>query len=151
MHSEQQATAAPTVSVILPAFNRLGYLRTAVASVFGQTFTDWKLIIADDGSDQGTRAFLETLATDWRVEVLWLANSGTPGAVRNAALRVATGALVAFLDSDDEWLPGKLATQVQMLRDQPNCLWSYTRVAHMDADGNPMPRKPRARRKIRGR
>lgn len=134
--------SSPTVSVILPVFNRLEFLRAAVASVFQQSFTDWDLIIADDGSDDATKDYLKDLR-DPRVRVLWLAHTGNPAAVRNAALRDATGEFIAFLDSDDEWLPEKLATQIRMLRDQPQFLWCYSPVEHIDADGNVLPRLSR--------
>src|SRR6185437_668849 len=91
----------PLVSVILPTFNRLGYLQAAVDSVFNQTMRDWELIVADDGSDSETRAYLQSFAEKPRVRVLWLSHSGNPGAVRNAALQCARGEYVAFLDSDD--------------------------------------------------
>src|SRR5262245_51777211 len=69
---------APTVSIILPTFNRLKYLRRAVDSVFAQSFADWELIVADDGSDEATRAFLGAIALVPRVRVLWLSHKGTP-------------------------------------------------------------------------
>jgi glycosyltransferase involved in cell wall biosynthesis len=146
MTTTQAISAAPIVSIILPVFNRLDYLRTAVTSVFGQSFTDWELIVADDGSDDGTKSYLKSLDRLQRVKVLWLAHTGNPAAVRNAALREARGEFVAFLDSDDEWLPEKLARQIEKLREQPHRLWCYSPVAHMDADGNPLPRKPSRRR-----
>lgn len=127
-------------------FSRLVYLRAAVASVFQQSFADWELIIADDGSDDATKDYLKGLDRLPHVKVLWLAHAGNPAAVRNVALRDATGEFVAFLDSDDEWLPEKLATQIEMLRDQQQNLWCYSPVLHIDADGNVLPRKSRARR-----
>src|ERR1700732_1465702 len=103
---------APVVSIILPTFNRLKYLRPAIDSVFAQTLADWELLIADDGSDEETRAYLEHLGGLPRVKLIWLAHSGNPSAVRNAALREARGDYIAFLDSDDVWLPSKLERQV---------------------------------------
>ncbi len=79
----------PTVSIILPTFNRLQYLRAAVDSVFGQTFEDWELVIADDGSDSETQAYLRDVARGPRVRLLSLPHSGNPPAVRNIALREA--------------------------------------------------------------
>ena len=126
---------APTVSVILPVFNRLEYLRPALDSVFAQTFSDWELVIADDGSDQPTRTYLKTLEGQPRITVVWLAHTGNPGAVRNAALREATGEYIAFLDSDDLWLPRKLERQVAALRSRPDCCWSYTGSVAFDDTG----------------
>src|SRR5579883_2881813 len=79
----------PVVSVVVPTFNRLNYLRLAVESVYAQTFTDWELVIADDGSDGETRRYLESLVARPRVTVLWLTHSGRPARVRNAALQRA--------------------------------------------------------------
>ena len=123
------------MSIILPTFGRLQYLRPTVDSVHCQSLQDWELIIADDGSEEGTRTYLRTLAADSRVKLLWLAHSGVPAIVRNAALRAACGAYVAFLDSDDLWLPEKLARQVEALRSRPACHWSYTAVSHIDGLG----------------
>src|SRR2546423_477819 len=105
--SSQQVSIRPVVSIILPTFNRLKFLRPAVDSVFAQTFTDWELIIADDGSDAETSTYLATVDNPPRTRVLWRSHTGIPAAVRNAALREAAGTYVAFLDSDDLWVPQK--------------------------------------------
>src|ERR1700675_1890440 len=85
------AVTSPEVSVVLPTFNRLKYLRAAVDSVLAQTFTDWELIVADDGSEGETAAYVAALANQPRVKVLRLAHTGNPGAVRNAACPAARG------------------------------------------------------------
>ena len=127
----------PSVSVILPTFNRLKYLRSAVGSVFAQTLVDWELVIADDGSDEETRAYLSALQSEPRVTVIWLPHSGNPAAVRNCALRQARGEYLAFLDSDDEWLPTKLERQIGALRIATGRRWSYTGYVTIDANGEP--------------
>jgi len=137
---------APTVSIILPTFNRLKYLRPAVDSIFTQSFADWELIIADDGSDEETRTFLGTLAILPQVKVLWLSHMGRPSAVRNAALREAQGEYVAFLDSDDLWLPSKLGVQIQSLRCRSARKWAYTGFTIVDAAGDPRPGERDGRR-----
>jgi glycosyltransferase involved in cell wall biosynthesis len=134
---EASAAAAPAVSVVLPAFNRLGYLRCAVDSVFAQTFPDWELIIADDGSDEETRAYLKGLESPPRVRILWLSHRGVPAAVRNAAIQEARGEYIAFLDSDDEWMPEKLERQIGSLTRRGDRRWSYTGYVRIDARGEP--------------
>jgi glycosyltransferase involved in cell wall biosynthesis len=119
----------------LPTFNRLQYLRAAIDSVFAQTFTDWELIVADDGSEGETAAYIAELANPPRVKVLRLAHTGNPGAVRNAALQAARGEYIAFLDSDDVWLPEKLALQVASLCSHPERGWSHTAFAVIDESG----------------
>jgi glycosyltransferase involved in cell wall biosynthesis len=131
---------APTVSVIMPTFNRLQFLRATVGSLFGQSYSDWELVIADDGSDSETRAFLAALQAPPRVRVLWLPHSGRPGVARNAALRQARGRYVAFLDSDDLWLAHKLSAQLTSLRAHPQRHWSYTAFQLVGADGKQLRR-----------
>jgi GT2 family glycosyltransferase len=121
--------------VVLPTCNRLSLLRTTVASVLAQTFREWELVIADDGSDADTRAYLSELARDPRVRVQWLPHSGIPAVVRNAGLRAARGEYIAFLDSDDVWARDKLARQLDTLRTHSACHWSYTGSREIDATG----------------
>jgi glycosyltransferase involved in cell wall biosynthesis len=130
------AGTRPSVSIIMPTFNRLAFLKPAIASAFDQTFEDWELIIADDGSSEPTRAYLRQLQTHPRVQVIWRRHTGRPSAVSNVALREARGEYVAFLDSDDIWMPKKLETQIASLRRHPECGWSYTKFALIDASGN---------------
>jgi glycosyltransferase involved in cell wall biosynthesis len=134
---ESAAVSTPVVSVVMPTFNRLEYLRPAVESVLAQTLTQWELLIADDGSGEGTKTYLRSLH-DPRVKVIWLGHSGRPSAVTNVALRAARGEYVAFLDSDDLWLPNKLEAQVASLRRHRQCGWSYTRFALIDTSARPI-------------
>jgi GT2 family glycosyltransferase len=140
MGAEAGRSHAPSaiVSVVLPAFNRLRFLRPTIESVYAQTFADWELIIADDGSDLETREYLQSLA-DPRVTVVWLSHTGKPSTVRNAALLKATGEYVAFLDSDDLWATRKLERQIETMRARINCGWSYTAFLQIDESGSPLP------------
>lgn len=130
----------PLISVIMPTYNRLAWLRAAVHSVLEQTLEDWELIIADDGSDEPTRAYLRALEADpgRSVRVLFLPHSGNPPAARNVALRAARGEYVAFLDSDDLWLPRKLELQIASLGEHPDREWSYTGIVLVDGSGRPL-------------
>jgi glycosyltransferase involved in cell wall biosynthesis len=130
--------SAPQVSVILPVYQRAAFLQLAAHSVFAQTFRDWELIVADDGSTDDTPAVCRRLGADARVRVLELAHSGNPALVRNAALREARGRYVAFLDSDDLWMPRKLELQLEQLRADPSRPWSYTGFVHIDVAGAPI-------------
>jgi glycosyltransferase involved in cell wall biosynthesis len=123
-----------TVSIILPTFNRLGYLRFALASVYDQTYTDWEMIIADDGSNEEMLSYLDSISNS-QVQILRLAHSGNPGHVRNAAIAAASGYYLAFLDSDDIWAPRKLERQVTALGAHPECRWSYTACERIDPTG----------------
>lgn len=101
----------PLVSVIIPTYNRAAVVERAVHSVLAQTFTDYELIVVDDGSDDATPEAL-TSYTD-KLKLLVQPNRGV-SAARNQGCRHARGKLLAFLDSDDEWLPDKLMKQVAL-------------------------------------
>jgi glycosyltransferase involved in cell wall biosynthesis len=139
MVARSHHSSTVTVSVVVPTFNRLRYLQPAIESVYAQTFNDWELIIADDGSDCETRQYLHSLESRPRVTVLWLQHCGRPAMVRNAALQRAVGEYVAFLDSDDLWAARKLERQIETLRARTHCRWSYTAFLRVDAGGNPLP------------
>jgi glycosyltransferase involved in cell wall biosynthesis len=132
---------APTVSVVLPTYNRHQLLRQAIDSVVSQTFRDWELIVVDDGSTDGTRDYLTGLRDD-RVQRIFLDHGGSPARARTAALRAARGTWVAFLDSDDLWLPEKLALQVEQLTAHPACQWGYAGYRLIDVDGQPASFRP---------
>ena len=128
----------PDVSIVLPTFNRLACLRATVESVFSQTMQNWELIVADDGSEEDTIDYLDTLESDERVRVLRLEHSGNPGRARNAAIAAARAPYLAFLDSDDLWEPRKLDRQLAALRSERDCRWSYTAFTIVDGDGVPL-------------
>jgi glycosyltransferase involved in cell wall biosynthesis len=128
-------TQPPLVSIVLPTFNRLRYLRPAVDSVLAQTLGDWELIVADDGSEGETARYLAALADLPRIRIMRLPHTGNVPAVRNAACHEARGEYIAFLDSDDVWSPEKLALQVGSLRAHPQRGWSHTAFAVIDEQG----------------
>ena len=109
---------SPLVSVIVPAFNLVGYVAAALESVFSQTFTDFEVILVNDGSpdtpqlEQAIQPYLS------RITYLEQENRG-PSAARNLGIRQARGEWLAFLDSDDTWLPHYLEEQFGFLRSDP--------------------------------
>lgn len=113
----------PQVSVIIPTFNRKDWLTKAVDSVLSQTFTDFELIVVDDGSTDDTRSLFKTAET--RVSYLYQQNQGV-AAARNAGVRAAQGEWLAFLDSDDAWLPSKLEKQMAFHQHNPRFKISQT-------------------------
>ncbi len=109
------AATAPAVSVILPTHDRLATLPRAVASVLAQSCRDFELIVIDDGSTDGSAAWLQA-QRDPRLRVITLTGCGGAAHARNAGIRAARAALIAFQDSDDEWLPAKLELQLALMR-----------------------------------
>lgn len=108
-------THVPHVSVIIPTYNRAALLRQATESVLRQTYRDWEIVVVDDGSTDGTAAMMETLIRQEaggaeRIRYLAQENQGKSAAL-NHGLKYAQGEWIAFLDSDDQWLPSKLEEQ----------------------------------------
>jgi glycosyltransferase involved in cell wall biosynthesis len=108
--------SAPRVSVILPTRNRAAVLPRAVRSVLDQTFAELELIVVDDGSSDDTESVIAEIA-DPRLVYVRLDEHRGAAAARNAGIKRARGELIAFQDSDDEWLPAKLERQVALLTD----------------------------------
>lgn len=115
--------AAPSVSIIMPCYNAAIYLPQSLGSVLSQTFTDWELIAVDDGSSDGTLAWLQT-HTDPRLRIYSQANQGV-SAARNAGLGLACGRYVAFLDADDTWVPTFLENLLVALKARPDAVLTY--------------------------
>ncbi len=111
--------STPYVSVILPTFNRANLLDRAVQSVLRQTFKDFELIIVDDGSTDDTIKLVESYEDNRIVFAPHKYNQGV-SAARNTGITVARSELIAFQDSDDEWLPEKLERQVKAIKNS-NC------------------------------
>jgi glycosyltransferase involved in cell wall biosynthesis len=142
-HAYFELTASmPHVSVIIPVFNSSHLIGHALRSVFAQTFTDFEVIVVDDGSDDGEA--LERVLREWGSRIRWIrqANHG-PGHARNTGLRLAAGDLVAFLDADDEWMGEKLARQVGYFRQYPETGLLHTRVVGEASPGTAIAGAPR--------
>jgi glycosyltransferase involved in cell wall biosynthesis len=101
------------ISVIIPLFNKAPFVARALQSVAAQTFTDFEVIVVDDGSTDDGAKIVERFE-DSRIRLIRQENAG-PGAARNRGLAEARGELIAFLDADDEWLPEFLAESVRLL------------------------------------
>jgi glycosyltransferase involved in cell wall biosynthesis len=115
----------PLVTVVLPVFNRAGSIGRAIESVLRQTYAPIELIVVDDGSTDGTAQVLDGYRG--RATILSQANRGAYAA-RNLALRSAGGELVAFIDSDDAWLPDKLERQVPLMRGEVGLVYGDVEI-----------------------
>jgi GT2 family glycosyltransferase len=105
----------PFFSVVIPTYNRREMLRDALASIWSQTFSDYEVIVVDDGSTDGTQESLISQNAPFRF--LTQSQRG-PGAARNLGIREAQGEYLAFLDSDDLWFPWTLETYASVIREQ---------------------------------
>lgn len=123
----------PKVSVVMPVYNVRRFVADAIRSVLAQTFTDFELIIVDDGSTDGSLELCESF-TDPRIRIHRQENRGLAGA-RNAGIRRAVGEYVAFLDSDDAWAPRKLDEHVRHFERAPAVGVSYSQSEFIDEAG----------------
>jgi glycosyltransferase involved in cell wall biosynthesis len=105
--TEVNCSSGPTVSVILPTYNRAALIGRAIRSVLDQTYRDLEIVVVDDGSIDSTRQQVEGF-DDPRLRYIQLECNRGPAAARNAGLHHAAGWFMAFQDSDDEWVPTKL-------------------------------------------
>jgi glycosyltransferase involved in cell wall biosynthesis len=113
----------PLVSVVIPTYNRRQLLARAIEGVRAQTYPHWEVIVVDDGSSDDTMEYVAALAaTEPRVRFASNAHRSGPGGARNQGIELATGAFVAFLDSDDQWLPAKLEEQVSYFAEHPSAM-----------------------------
>jgi len=116
----------PTISIILPTYNRASFLPAAFGAIRSQQWTDWELIVVDDGSTDNTRELVPELTRGWQqpVRYIYQENQGAYGA-RNTGLDHAAGKYIAFYDSDDLWLAHHLSDSVRALDTNPDVDWVW--------------------------
>ena len=124
------------VSIIMPSYNTASYIAETVQSVLAQTYQDWELIIVDDCSTDDTDEVVKPFLSDSRIR--YLKNEKNSGAAisRNRALREAKGKWIAFLDSDDLWMPEKLEKQIAFMEEN-GYHFSYTDYMEIDEASKP--------------
>jgi glycosyltransferase involved in cell wall biosynthesis len=110
----------PRVSVVIPAYNAAGFIRRTIDSVLAQTYTDYELVVVDDGSTDDTAKVAQGYGA--QVRYIHQPNAGD-GPARSAGIAAARGEWIAFLDHDDEWLSNKLKLQMGLLDRNPDLRW----------------------------
>ena len=122
------------ISIIMPSFNTGKYITETIESVLAQSYKNWELIIVDDCSSDNTDEIVSTYLSDNRIH--YLKNEKNSGAAfsRNIALRKAKGKWIAFLDSDDLWMPEKLEKQLSFMKSN-GYFFSYTDYEEIDVNG----------------
>ncbi|MFB3903307.1 MAG: glycosyltransferase family 2 protein [Acidobacteriota bacterium] len=134
--------SVPSVSVVIPAFNQAGYLADAIQSVLAQTYSDYEIIVVDDGSTDETRAVVESQGPG--IRYVWQENQGLAGA-RNTGIREARGRYVALLDSDDAWLPSFLSSMMWLAESRREATVFYCGVIYIDERGCDLPQSGHTR------
>jgi len=128
----------PKVSVIIPAYNAMAFLPSTLKSISEQTFTDYEVIVVNDGSSDGIENWI-TQNAEPKIKLISQQNQGAAGA-KNTGLTHAQGEYIAFLDADDLWEKTKLEKQVRILEDNPEVGLVYTWVGSIDEHGRPRPK-----------
>ncbi len=125
----ESVAETPKVSVIIIFLDAERFIEEAIESVRSQTFRDWELLLVDDGSTDGSSAIARRYTTEHAPRVRYLEHPGHANrgmsAARNLGLAEARGALVAFLDADDVWLPRRLERHVKVLEGRPDVAMVY--------------------------
>ncbi|MFD1609364.1 glycosyltransferase family 2 protein [Oceanobacillus luteolus] len=125
----------PLISVITPAYNSERFIGETIESVLNQTYTDWEMIIVDDCSSDNTREIVERYKQqDPRIQLHVLDENSGSAVARNTAMKHAQGRYIAFLDSDDRWLPEKLEKQLEFMQ-KKDIAFSFTTYVRMQEDG----------------
>lgn len=123
------------VSIIMPSYNSAKYIAESIESVVAQSFHNWELLITDDCSTDNTREIVEAYAThDPRIKLFILEQNSGAGVARNNSIEQAAGRFIAFLDSDDVWMPQKLEKQVAFMLNN-GYTFTFTSYDVCDANG----------------
>lgn len=135
------------ISIVIPCYNSQKYIAEAINSVINQTFEDWELFVIDDCSDDNTALIIQKMANeDRRIRYLKTNKpSGSPSLPRNIGVKEATGRYIAFLDSDDIWMPNKLERQLKVLESNSNvaiCFSNYEKMAESGKRHNRIVKAP---------
>jgi teichuronic acid biosynthesis glycosyltransferase TuaG len=131
-----QVGNSPLISIVTPTYNSERYILDVINSVKSQTYSNWEMMIVDDCSSDNTRELLrKETEKDSRIKVHFLEENSGAAVARNTALQYAEGKYIAFLDSDDQWMPNKLEKQLEFM-EKNGYAFSFTQYSLMDQDGN---------------
>lgn len=125
------------VSIITPTYNCGRFIAETLRSVQAQTYTNWEMIIVDDFSTDNTRKVVEQFANDPRIKYHCLERNSGASVARNTGLKLAKGRWIAFLDSDDLWLPEKLERQIQFMTEH-GYAFTYHEYSEIDEESLPL-------------
>jgi teichuronic acid biosynthesis glycosyltransferase TuaG len=125
----------PLVSIITPSYNSTKFIPDTINSVLSQTYSNWEMLIVDDCSkDESRQVIGEFTKKDERIKLIELTENSGAAVARNTAIKAAKGKYVAFLDSDDLWVPTKLEKQIQFMEEN-DYAFTYSKYQLMDVNG----------------
>ena len=124
------------VSIITPTFNSEKYISETIKSIQAQSYRNWELLITDDCSTDNTVEIIQKIIrADHRIKLLTLKQNSGAGIARNQSIKIAGGKFIAFCDSDDQWLPEKLAAQISFML-KNDLMFTYSSYYTVDVSGN---------------
>lgn len=126
------------VSIIMPSWNTAQFIAESIQSVINQTYKNWELLIVDDCSTDDTDNIVEPFLTDARIKYFKNEKNSGAALTRNRAMREAKGEWIAFLDSDDLWMPEKLEKQIRFMNEH-NYTLSFTEYEKIDEENRTLP------------
>jgi glycosyltransferase involved in cell wall biosynthesis len=136
------------VSIVIPTFNSEKFIAETIESIQTQTFTNWEVVVVDDGSSDKTVSILSKIAQlDKRIHFFQLEKNSGAGIARNLALSKANGRYIAFLDSDDLWKPTKLEKQIKFMT-KNNLPFTFSFYDCIDEEGKPLNKRVEAPRNL---
>ena len=118
------------ISIMMPTYNNAKYIKQAIESIYAQNYDNIEIIVVDDGSTDNTKEIVQQYKD---IKYFYIEHKGISVA-RNTALEKSKGEYIAFLDSDDYWLPNKLNTQIQYFKDHPDCEIVFTKYENFFED-----------------
>ena len=137
----------PKISVIIPSYNRKNYIKESIESIRAQSYQDFEIIVVDDGSTDGTLDILK----DYGSEIhLIQQKHGERAMARNKGIEESKGDYIAFLDSDDIWLPEKLSLQLEVMESSAQVVCVYGSCLRMDEKSRPLPTAQRQKKGYSG-
>lgn len=123
------------VSIITANYNSERFIEYTIESIISQTYQNWELIIVDDCStDKSVAIINDYIKNDTRIKLILLSENSGTGVARNKAIEMSNGSYIAFLDSDDAWLPNKLELQIEFMN-KNNFNFTFTSYNRIDEDG----------------
>lgn len=137
---------SPLISIVIPTYNRAGLIGKAIQSILDQSYENWELIVVDNYSDDNTKEVIESFNDD-RILMLFTPRTGSVAASRNLGVAHSNGEWIAFLDSDDWWLPEKLKHVSKAMRNSPDLIYHDLQI--VNANGAPMRQKRTKSRKLK--
>lgn len=129
---------SPLVSIIIPCYNAERFIGETIQSVINQTYTNWELIVINDGATDSSESIIQPFLNDFRIHYFKKKNEGVSVA-RNTGIEKAKGEYIAFLDADDIWYPNNLKIKIEFLVNNPNFSWVYSDLGAINENGERLP------------